>query len=267
MKPPERKPRVCAVSYLNTVPLVWGLAHGAGRRAVDLSFAVPSICAERVADGAADLGLLPVIEMERRGFGYLPGVGIGYRGAVRSILLISRVEPGRIRSLAVDTGSRTSVELARIILAYQFGALPVLLPMPPVLNAMLDAADAALIIGDAALSLNPDELDYPCLDLGAEWLRMTGLPFVFALWSGPDAFLTPELERVMSQSAREGIAALDAIVTEESVRRGFSEQLVRSYFERNVQLLLEDTDYAGMRRYLELAASLEPALVVGAVAR
>src|SRR5215217_7874687 len=90
---PPVPPRVCAVSFLNTVPLVWGMLHGPQAGVFDLSFSVPSECADRVARGDADLGILPVAEIQRLALPYLSDVGIACTGAVRSILLITKVPP------------------------------------------------------------------------------------------------------------------------------------------------------------------------------
>jgi chorismate dehydratase len=257
-----RKPRVCAVSYLNTAPLVWGFVDGPQKGKVDLTFAVPSICAERVAAGVADIGLNPVIEVERNGFDWLPGVGIACRGPVRSILLVTRRPFDEIKTLATDTGSRTSIELARIILARKYGVEPALLPMAPDLKRMLEAADAALLIGDAALMVEPTDLNHACLDLGDEWGEMTGLPMVFALWSGLPGGCRQELAPLFVESARYGLAHLESIVEHEADLRGFTKPLVRQYFAKNVHLLLDDTDYEGMRLYLRYAAELQPAALV-----
>src|SRR5580658_7860205 len=125
------KPRVCAVSYLNTVPLVWGMLHSPdpedGRDVFDLRFALPSACADELASGEADIGIVPVIEMARQELDYFPGTGIACHGPVRSILLVSKVPFRDIRTLATDAGSRTSVQLARIILAEKFGVAPSLI--------------------------------------------------------------------------------------------------------------------------------------------
>src|SRR5690242_9592708 len=167
----EPKPRVCAVSFLNTVPLVWGMLHGEQRDLFDLSFAIPSECANRLADGRADIGIVPAVELNRQRLYILRGTGIACRGPVRSILLISKAPFSQIRSLATDSSSRTSVMLARIILSKKYGAEPELLSHPPDLSSMLQTCDAALIIGDPALLLDPAALPYRVLDLGDEWTR------------------------------------------------------------------------------------------------
>ena len=165
--PSPSKLRICAVSYLNTVPLVWGMLHGDQRGLFDLELAVPSECADRLERGAADIGIVPAVEVHRLGLDIIRGAGIACREAVRSILLISKVPFEDIRLLAADTNSRTSVQLARILLERRHGARPRLLPHAPDLAAMLEAADAALIIGDPALRVDIARLPYYWSDLGA----------------------------------------------------------------------------------------------------
>ena len=197
------KPRVCAVSYLNTVPLIWGLEHSPALRGFfDMRYELPSLCADLVARGEADIGILPVMEMARQKLEYFPGTGIACRGPVRSILLISKVPFAEIRTLAADAGSRTSVMLARVILAERHGAEPKVFAQPADLVPMLETADAALIIGDAALHLDPASLPFASLDLGAEWVSMTGLPMVFAVWSGHKEMMRRRLAYSRRRSIR-----------------------------------------------------------------
>ena len=149
--------KVCAVSYLNTTPLVWGMLHGDQRGAFELTFRVPSECASEVASGAADIGIIPSVELNRHDYGRVRGLGIASRGAVRSILLVSSKPFGDIRTLAGDTSSRTSVALARIILSRRYGAEPRVTAHAPDLASMMAGADAALVIGDPALHLDPGD--------------------------------------------------------------------------------------------------------------
>ena len=161
---------VSAVSYLNTWPLVWGFLHGPQRGIFDFRFDLPVHCAEALRDGQADIGLLPCAELDRLGLDFLPDLGIACNGPVRSILVISRKPFREIQRLAVDSSSRTSVALARILLAECYSCRPVLTPLAPYLDEMLVTNDAALIIGDPALHLEPTELPYQILDLGEEWV-------------------------------------------------------------------------------------------------
>src|SRR5262249_44848941 len=152
------------------------------RETFDLSFAVPSVCADRLAAGQADIGILPVIEMQRQKLEYFRGTGIACHRPVRTILLISKVPIRLIQLPATDSGSRTSVMLSRVVLAEKYGVTPQVISRAPELATMLGEADAALIIGDAALQIDPATIPLECLDLGAEWVNLTGLPMVFAVW-------------------------------------------------------------------------------------
>ena len=247
---------MCAVSYLNTVPLVWGMLHGAQRGEFELEFAVPSRCAERLAAGSVDIGIVPSVELETLPLEILRGAGIACRGAIRSILLISKVPPERIRKLAADTSSRTSIMLARIVLAERYGVRPRMEPRPPDLEAMLDGADAAVIIGDPALRLAPAALPWPALDLGEEWLALTGLPMVFAVWAARRERYRAGLEEAFLDSCRYGRAHLDEIVRQEAGPRGIPEALAREYLSERVIHELGEEEYRGLAEFLARARRL-----------
>ena len=251
------KPRVCAVSYLNTQPLVWGMLHGAERNRFELDFALPSECADRLGNGTADIGIVPCAELPRLGLAIIRGTGIACHGPVRSILLISRVPPERIRTLATDSSSRTSVMLARILLAKRFGAEPVLISMAPDLPSMLEAADAALIIGDPALHLDPVSIPFHVMDLGTEWLELTGLPMVFAVWAKTPSVITPDLEQVFQASCRFGLQHLREIAASEGPARGIAEPLALEYFEKNIVFELGEREYRGLDLFLQYAAEFD----------
>ncbi len=248
--------RVCAVSYLNTVPLVWGMLHGHQRGLFELEFRLPAECAERLAAGHADIGIVPSVELERLDLEILHGAGIACRGAIRSILLISKTSPQRIRKLAADSSSRTSNVLARMILAERYGAEPETVTLPPDLDLMLEAADAAVIIGDPALRLEPSALPYLTLDLGAEWQALTGLPMVFAVWAARRERLRPGLAEAFLDSCRFGRAHLEDIVQQEAPPRRIPEALAREYLSRHVVNELGEQEYRGLAAFLERARQL-----------
>ncbi len=253
---------MCAVSYFNTVPLVWGMLHGPQRGVFDLQFAVPSACAARVRDGRADIGIVPIATLLEQDLTIFRGTGIACRGPVRTILLISKRPFAGIEVLAVDSGSRTSVMLSRIILRSAHQANPALVTMEPRLKTMLEVADAALIIGDAALLLEPDELRAQGLyvaDLGIEWTRLAGLPMVFAVWAGRSAVYSIANEAAFIGSCQYGLAHLDQIVQLEHLRRGITAQLAREYLTDNLVLELGENEYCGMDAFLKAAADLPPA--------
>lgn len=243
------------VSYLNTVPLVWGMLHGGERGLFDLSFALPAECADRLAAGSADIGIVPSVELNRQKLEIIPGTGIACRGPVRSILLISKVPFEQIRTLATDSGSRTSVALSRIVLARKYGVEPALFSQRPQLGSMLEQCDAALIIGDAALVLDPAQLPFHVLDLGAEWTSMTGLPMVFAVWAAR-AGLPRQDPQPFLASLHFGLAHMNEIVNEWYPRLGISEALTREYLTRNIVFELGETEYAGLAAFRKYAAEL-----------
>jgi predicted solute-binding protein len=229
------------------------MLHGDERDEVDLSFSVPSVCAAELHAGEIQIGLAPVAEIARQDLDILPRLGIACKGPVRSILLFSRVSWKNIQRLSVDSSSRTSVELARIILRERFGIEPEVFSHPPMLSDMMDHADAALVIGDPALRIKPDQTSYDYLDLGAEWLTMTGLPMVFAAWAGRPGIPVNSLTRILQRSYAYGKEHLDEIVEVETRRRDLDHNLVREYLTRHIRFELGREENAGLAAFLELA--------------
>jgi chorismate dehydratase len=245
---------VCAVSFLNTCPLVWGLQYGLQQDTFDLSFEIPAVCADRLADGSADIGLVPVIEAKRQGLDFVPGLGIACNGPVRSILLVSHVPAPEIRTVAADSSSRTSVALTEVILRDRFGVAATMIQHPPDLAAMLDTADAALVIGDPALRFHPDELPYHVYDLGQEWKWLTGLPMVFAVWAARPGVIDEAVVTALRASCDYGLEHVEEIIAQEGPRRGFPEELVRQYLTHYIYFRLTPACDEGMRRFLASAS-------------
>ncbi len=252
--------RVGAVGYLNPVPLVWGMLHGVERQLVDLSFSIPSVCSRELESRNIEIGLLPVAEIARQGLEIVPGVGITCFGPVRSILLISKCPIRQIKTFAADASSRTSVQLARVILRERYGVTPVFTSFEPVLEQMLSLADAALIIGDPALRINPDTLPYTWLDLGEEWRLLTGLPMVFAAWAGRSGLPFSALEKITRGSYAYGAERLDEIIEHEHPIRGISRELANNYLKHNIRYVLGPLEENGLETFLELAGLPQPTL-------
>ncbi len=229
------------------------MLRGPQRGIFDLDFQVPSACADHLAAGTADIGIVPVFELTRQDLQILPGAGIACHGPVQSILLVCSRPVDEIATVAVDSSSRTSVQLARVILGRKYGTRPALIPHAPDLQRMLTVADAALIIGDPALRLDRRRLPYRIYDLGAEWTEMTGYPMVFAVWAGRKHVIVPEMAEVFLDSYRFGREHIDEIVAVESERRGFPVELVREYLTSHIVHELSRRDYDGMELFLQLA--------------
>jgi chorismate dehydratase len=251
------KPSVCAVSFLNTTPLIWGMQYGPERELVDLTLAIPSECASRLAAGSVDCGLVPVIELIRQPLRQIGELGIVSDGAVRSILLISKVPFHQIRTLAVDASSRTSVMLAKLVLRHVYGAEPELTAIRPDLTEMLVDHDAALVIGDPALRIKPDALPYRSLDLGAAWTQWTGLPMVFAVWATTQRFAESErLTDILRSSYVSGQEHLAEIINKESAARDFAPGVVKAYLTSQIHFDIAERERQGQERFLELAKAI-----------
>lgn len=250
-----RSPRVCAVSYLNTLPLVWGLKHGPQRDLLDVRFEIPSVCAALLRNGEVDIGLVPAIELERQALQMITQQGIASRGAVRSILLITKVPPGEIRTLAVDSSSRTSVVLAQIWLREKFAVVASVTAAAPVVSTMLADADACLVIGDPALRLDAANADGTVFDLGAEWMGMTGLPFVYAVWAARDGVDSEHATEVLRDSWLYGRERIPAIAEAEAAGHGVSVESAVRYLSRNIWFEIDEECQRGLERFRELARS------------
>ena len=228
----------------------------------------PAECAERLAAGTADIGLVPIAALAvNPSLRILPGCTIASKGRVRSLLLVRRAAQPltALRSVAADTASRTTIAYARMLF-HKWGNPSVpFIPMPADLDRMLDHADAAIVIGDPALlaleeQSNRFERTGELLvyhDLADEWLNVAGLPFVSAVWAA--AAGSPVDERVcddLNQSRIHGQKNLDRLIVEWSNRLPISEQVIASYLSFNIHYLLDEECIEGMRGFFRIAAEL-----------
>lgn len=248
-----RPVQVGAVSYLNTTPLVWGMLHGPQRFSVKMRFSVPAVCAQEVEEGITQIGLVPVAEIARQELEIVRGVGIACRGAVRSILLAARVPWRNVRTLAADSNSRTSVQLARVILSERYGVEPEVIPRKPYLETMLSQHDAALIIGDPALRIETATLPYEWLDLGTEWFALTGLPMVFAAWAGKRGLPLEPLRDLTRGSYEFGREHISDIVLKEHAARNVTKELAQRYLSECIRFEIGPEEEKGLDAFLELA--------------
>lgn len=249
--------KIGAVGYLNTRPLVFGLDRRPG---LDLRFDVPSRCAARLHAGDIDLGVIPSVEFTRGDYRIVPGISIASEGEVASVALFLRCPLDRVRRVALDTSSRTSAALLRVLCAHRFDLAPVWTEHRPDVTAMLEACDAALVIGDPALYFDHRAAGVAKLDLGAAWTEWTGLPFVWAFWAGRTEAVTEDLVEWLTEARDEGVAALDAIANEYGAGDAAKADLARRYLRSNVQWDLTDRHVEALQRFYALAAR------VGAVA-
>ena len=235
-----------------------------GRYRVDLT--TPSECAARLVDGRADIGLIPIAALASApALRILPGCTIASKGRVRSLILVHRASRplNKLRSVAADKASRTTLAYARIMFHKWGNAEVPFLPMVADLDSMLERADAAILIGDPALlaleerhnqfERNGEELIY--LDLAEEWRALTGLMFVSAVWAiASSSHLDESIAEDFIRSRDHGLANIDALVAEWSLRFPISEATIRSYLTANIHYVLDEECMEGMRGFFRMAA-------------
>jgi len=238
------------VPYLNVAPIVHGLRDDAR---FEIVRDVPSRIAELLHAGAIDVGMIPSIEYAAGDYAIVPDIAIGSHGPVRSVCLFHRGPLESIRRIALDSSSRTSAALLKILLRERLGRDPEYVSMPPRIPEMLAAADAALAIGDPALYF-----DGACerLDLGEAWTRSTGLPFVFAFWAGrPGALSGPDVARLLA-SLGAGRAALESIASAYNGWGAGRRNENEAYLRSNIVYDLGEAQREGLLEFYRRACSL-----------
>lgn len=264
-----RRLKISAISFLNTAPLMWDFENPTPetRNSLDkfeFSYTVPSKCAQALSEGTADIGIIPSITYATiPGLAILPDVVIASKNKVRSILLVHKKPMEDVKSVALDTSSRTSVCLTRILLTKFFpGADREYVAMDPDVDQMLASCDAGLLIGDPALRV--DRTRYEALDLAEEWQRLTGKPFVFAFWAIRMAALAEwpekyEIADVFNLSRDHGLEPknVDRIANEWAPKLRLTEADVRSYLTENIHYYLDSPNSEGLELFYRYAAELK----------
>ena len=248
--------RVGAVSYLNSKPLVHGLAEALPTAAI--RYDLPSRLADDLSAGLLDVALVPIVEYFRHPeFQLVSSACVACRGPVMSVKLFFRTPPNRVRRLALDEGSRTSAALAQILLDQLHDVRPELAKLP--IGHSIDdiEADAVLLIGDRAMQ-TPDASYCAVWDLGDRWCRWAELPFVFAAWVARPQLPVPigELASTLEQVRDLGVASIDSIVADEASKLGLSPGVARDYLTKNLHFNLSTAELRGTERFALLCREL-----------
>lgn len=277
--------RISIVEYLNTAPLVWGFTEGPLQGRYDLSFTVPSLCAEALRKGEADVAIIPVIEYQRMesvpgGVIALPGMSVAAKGEVRSILVVAKKPIELARRIALDRCSRSSAALVRLLCAGRWGIRPEFIEMDPDPAAMLSAADAALVIGDPALRValkwetlagkspsaeacckgDPSDQPVPGVDtlflydVAHQWREMTGRPCVLALWVGRREAITPEVVADFLASKEYGMARIGEIAEGAALKLDLPARALERYLRQNIDFSLDAENREGLDLYFQRCA-------------
>lgn len=247
--------RLGAVTYLNARPLVYGLeAH----QQFEIRYDIPSECARLLHTHGIDVGLIPSIEYLRGPAPYaiVPGPVVASRGPVASVAIFTRRDPKDIRTIAMDTSSRTSVALATIVLQKRYRVTPKAIPMAPDLDGMLAQADAALIIGDIALFIDDTAAGVQRIDLGEVWTSVTGLPFVYAVWAGWPRAVTPEDAAALQRARDAGVEQSAAVAAEYYPDDTARQAVARQYLRDNIRYYLGGAEIEGLTTFYRYADEL-----------
>lgn len=275
------KLRISIVEYVNTAPLVRGFTHGPLEGKYDLSFTVPSQCAEALRTGAADIAIIPAIEYQRiPDLVVLPGLAIASQNRVRSLLIVAKKPIEQVRSIALDCSSRSTQALTRILADEHWKIFPEFFEAEPDLRAMLGKADAALLIGDpalrlsiaidkksavgpqgravcqaATLGLTGAEI-FHVYDVVGEWRKLTGLPAVMAVWAAKRGVVTPEVLEDFTMSRDFGLISIGEICMQTSRELELPQADLESYLRNNIDYYLGEDNRRGLEKYFQEADKL-----------
>ncbi len=278
---PVNKLRISVVQYLNTAPLVRGFTHGPLQGKYDLSFTVPSQCAEALRTGAADVAIIPAIEYQRiPNLVILPDLSIASKERVRSLLVVSKSPIREARSVALDASSRSTQALTKILCDARWLISPEFSESTPELSQMLATAEAAMLIGDPALRLalaaeqhvtpgrdgalvcTGAQIGLPQIptvhiyDVVHEWWQLTERPAVLAVWAARPEIATPELAADFSASLAYGLAHLPEICADASRELNLPEKELSLYLRTNIDYSLDSENLRGLNEYFAHAARL-----------
>jgi chorismate dehydratase len=256
-KPTDRLTRIAASSYLNTAPLIWSFINGPRHDDVELfTHQAPARCAEMLSGGEADAALVPVIEYQRiPDIAIVPDVCVGSRTAVRSVVIASKLNNlKKVKRVALDDSSRTSVALVKIIFREFLGFEPEWQVSPPDLRSMLEQHDAALIIGDPAMKIPRER--FRVFDLATLWYDYTGFGFVFAMWMMRADHVEATRPVDFAAARDEGLAHLDEIAASQEDPI-LSPDEIKDYLTRNIAFQMDKNMLKGMELYFDLARKHE----------
>ena len=281
-----KKLRISIVQYLNTAPLVWGFTNGPLLGKYELSFTVPSLCAEALRTGAVDIAIIPAIEYQRiPGLVILPDLAIASKNRVRSLLIVSKGPIERARSIALDASSRSTQALTRILCDRRWKIAPEFFEMPPDPAAMLQRASAALLIGDPALRVSlateacarrgeageqvcapsnmglagagiSDDTTLHVYDVVEQWRKLSNLPAVLAVWAARRSVVTPEVIDDFQASLKFGRKHLAEISKHAAAELNLPANKLHRYLTENIDFTLDKENLRGLTHYFDLSAEL-----------
>ena len=242
-----KKLKAAAVSFLNAWPLTEGLK---GSERIELVLAEPSRCAELLEAGEVDLALVSVAALERGEYEIVPGMAIGADGPVQTVLLAGEQSPAIWDEVFLDTASRTSHILAKVVLD-AMGVHPKFTPLPAADGlARARGTRGALVIGDRGFDVRANHL----VDLGREWTHLTGLPMIFALWAARPGAVLPEDVQELTRAAQHGLGVRTELAQRFAAQKGGDPERYRRYLTQRIRYGLGPYELEGLEAFLARAA-------------
>jgi chorismate dehydratase len=261
------KLKIAASTYLNSAPLIYSFLQGSLQNNCQfLGDTAPSRCADLLKNGLVDVALIPAIEYQRiSNISLISGVSVASKTTVRSVILVTQCPINKLRSIALDISSRTSVALLQIILEKFYKIKPKYSVAKPNLTEMLKENDGALLIGDPAITIDKERY-YQIYDLAKEWRSFTNLPFVFACWAVANKFSLlssdnpingTQIINLFAKAKEEGLANLEIIAKNYSKDLELPVDFLLEYLTENVNYDLDSENLAGLTHFYKLAKECE----------
>lgn len=258
---PRSRPRVGHIQFLNCLPLYWGLARTGTLLDLELTKDTPEKLSEQLVNGDLDIGPVTVVEFLRHSerLVALPDIAVGCDGPVMSCVIVSKMPLEQLdgQRIALGSTSRTSVRLAELLLTERYGIAPDYYSCPPDLGLMMQEAQAAVLIGDAALRASLHDaprLGLEVHDLGQMWKDWTGLPFVFAVWAARRDYLerapetVREVHRAFLASRDLSLEEVEKVAEQAARWESFDAELLARYFT-TLDFRLGAEQLAGIREF------------------
>jgi len=250
-----QKIRISIVSFLNTVPLLYGIEKTSELfQQIDLHKDIPSVCAVKLTNNAADIGLIPVAAIPFIANAEIVSkYVIGAVGAVKSVLLVSDVPLNQITAVYLDYQSRTSIQLVKVLAKHHWHITPNWIPAQPDYETEIRGTKAGIIIGDRTFHL-PKHFEYS-FDLATEWIQFTELPFVFACWVANKPIKKDFLNK-FDEALGFGVRNIRDVVNCYKDNYNITETEMYDYLTQNISFHLDDRKKEAMSLFLKLLNKL-----------
>lgn len=244
--------RISAVSYINARPFVYGIENSGFLKDYSLALDIPSLCAKKIKNDQADIGLAPVAVLsELKNYFIIPDYCIGSNGPVRTVMLYSEVPLKKIKTIYLDYQSKTSSKLIQVLAKHWWKIHPVFVQTQNGYENKIKGTSAGLIIGDRNFSL-PHKFKY-AYDLSEEWKLFTGLPFIFACWIA-NKRLQKEVALAFYKALKFGVENKQVVIKD--LKKYYDEKTIKNYLTRCIDYNFDEDKHTAMNLFLGLCNTI-----------